>query len=114
MASSANSTTMPTSHLRLAAVDGSALEGWRDRPRSTLVTFTMTREEVEGCWHGMRNMLSANTRMLAALDAVRAGRDEEAEGHVNQAFSDMATANAFAAKVFERVKKEARRKNRRA
>ncbi|XYD08795.1 hypothetical protein R1A27_28300 [Methylobacterium sp. NMS12] len=77
------------------------------------MTFTLRKATVDGCMDGIRNLLDANRNMMLALDAARAGNPEDAEKRIRFAFMDLASANAFAAKLYEEVQRSARRTNRR-
>ncbi|MBA9063152.1 hypothetical protein GGQ91_002540 [Methylobacterium fujisawaense] len=98
--------------LRLVS-DNTSPETWDDHPQNALVTFTLRKATVDGCMDGIRNLLDANRNMMLALDAARAGNAEDAEKRIRFAFMDLASANAFAAKVYEDVQRTARRTNRR-
>lgn len=100
--------------IRLATENGNPVsEKYEDMPDHALVTVSLLKRDLNSCYHGLWNVISACGRLAQAVHLAQEGQHEEAEKRVDGALHDLAISCAHAKAVYERVRAKAVRTNRR-
>jgi hypothetical protein len=88
-------------------------ETWDDLRDNTLVTITLPKEDVTGLWYGLVQLMNANARLAAALNAAQNGDYAGVEKAIDQALIEMTYASTRAKGVYDSVRERAVRTNKR-